>query len=162
MILIVTSARAAVECAKVLESALNETTEIADSVRRAATMARNNDYTAIVLDDPMVETEFDSLDSLMNNAGMAVPVYVNLAVTGAERLVREVKSALRRHEEARLVAIRAAESLLRSEIRDAVTGILLSTELALKVPELPADAEQKMKSVCHLATQIRSRLEMVQ
>ncbi len=160
--MIVTSAAAAVSCAKVLEGALNESTEIADSVRRAASMARNNDYTAILLDDPMVETEMDALDSLLQNAGMAVPVYVNLAICSAQRLVREVKSALRRHEEARLVAIRAAESLLRSEIRDAVTGILLSTELALKVPELPIDAEQKMKSVCHLATQIRSRLEMVQ
>jgi hypothetical protein len=162
MILLVTSAKAAVDCAKILEAALREGVEVADNVKKAASLARNNDYTALVLDDPMVETEQEALDTLLHNAGMAVPVYVNLAICSADRMVREVKSALRRHEEARLVAIRAAESLLRSEIRDAVTGILLSTELALKTPELPMEAEAKMKSVCHLATQIRSRLEAVQ
>jgi hypothetical protein len=162
MILMVTSAKAGVECAKVLEGALGETVEVAESVRKASSLARNNDYTAVVLDDPMVETELDALETLLHNSGMGVPVYVNLAICSADRMVREVKNALRRHNEARMVAIRAAESLLRSEIRDAVTGILLTTELALKIPELPVDAEEKMKSVCHLASQIRSRLELVQ
>jgi hypothetical protein len=162
MILMVTSAKAGQEWAAILESALSESVELAESVRKAASLARNNDYTAVVLDDPMVETELEALDTLLHNSGMAVPVYVNMAICSADRMVREVKSALRRHNEARLVAIRAAESLLRSEIRDAITGILLSSELALKVPELPYDAEEKLKSVCHLASQIRSRLEVVQ
>lgn len=162
MILMVTSAKAGPEFAKVLEAQLGETVELADSVRKAATMARNGDYTALVLDDPMVETELDALDALLNNTGIAVPVYVNMAICSAERMVREIKNALRRDGEARLVAIRAAESLLRSEIRDAVTGILLTTELALKIPELPEDAEEKMRSVCNLAAQIRTRLELVQ
>ena len=162
MILLVTSAKAGAACAKMLEGALSETVELADSVRKASSLARNNDYTAIVLDDLMVETELDALDTLLHNTGVAVPVYVNLAISSADRIVREVKSAMRRHNEARMVAIRAAESLLRSEIRDAVTGILLSSELALKVPELPFDAEEKLKSVCTLASQIRSRLELVQ
>jgi hypothetical protein len=91
-----------------------------------------------------------------------VPVYVNLSISNSDRVMREVRQALRRHGEARLIAIRAAESLLRCEIRDAITGILLSTELALKTPELPEEAGDKMRSVCHLASQIRSRLETVQ
>jgi hypothetical protein len=162
MILLVTGARAAKEFAQILEVAMAETVVVAETVRKAASLARNNDYTAIVLDDPMVETELDAMDALMHNTGTAVPVYVNLAICSADRMTREVKCAMRRNNEARMVAIRAAESLLRSEIRDAVTGILLSSELALKVPELPYDAEEKLKSVCHLASQIRSRLELVQ
>lgn len=161
MILIVTSSKSATEAANLLESAMSESVQLADSVRKAVSLLRNNEYTAIVLDEPMVETEPEPLDSLLNNAGMAVPVFLNFAITSADRMIREVKNAMRRHEESRLVAIRAAESLLRSEIRDAVTGILLSTELALK-SDLPAEAEQKLKSVCHLATQIRARLETVQ
>jgi hypothetical protein len=50
---------------------------------------------------------------------------------------------------------------LRSEIRDAVTGILLSTELAMRTPEVPAEAIEKLASVCQLASNIRSRLESV-
>ena len=42
----------------------------------------------------------------------------------------ELRLALRRNRESRLIAVRAAESQLRSEIRDALTGILLSTQLS--------------------------------
>lgn len=162
MILLVTSSKRGADCAAVLELALAESVQVAESVRRAASLARSSEFTALVLDDPMVESEPDALDTLLNNAGMAVPVYVNLSISSADRVQREVRSALRRHAEARLIAIRAAESLLRSEIRDAVTGILLSTELAMKTPELPVEAEEKLRSVRHLASQIRSRLETVQ
>ena len=68
---------------------------------------------------------------------------------------------MRRNRESRLIAIRAAESQLRSEIRDAVTGILLSAELAMRTPEIPADALEKLTSVCQLASTIRARLESV-
>ena len=81
----------------------------------------------------MVEVEGDALESLLNNIGLAVPVYVNLAVSNAERVARELRLALRRNRESRMIAVRAAESQLRSEIRDAVTGILLSTQLAMRL-----------------------------
>jgi hypothetical protein len=109
----------------------------------------------------MVEVEADALDSLLNNLGFAVPVYVNLAVSNADRVARELRLALRRNRESRLIAVRAAESQLRSEIRDAVTGIMLSTELAMRTPEMPSEALEKLTSVCQLASSIRSRLEVV-
>jgi hypothetical protein len=124
-------------------------------------MLRNNEYSAVVLDEPMVEAEGEGLDSLLNHLGLAVPIYVNLAVSNAERVARELRLALRRNRESRLIAIRAAESLLSSEIRDAVTGILLSTQLAMRTPEMPPDAVEKLNSVCQLATHIRTRLESV-
>lgn len=162
MILLVTSSRSGSQCVEVLEKAMGEGVHWADTVRKAAIMLRSDEYSAIILDGPMVECDLDALDSVLNNAGMAIPVYVNLAITGAERLIREVRHAMRRHAQAKVIALRAAESLLRSEIRDAVTGILLSTELALRSPELPLEAEEKLQSVCYLASQIRSRLETVQ
>jgi hypothetical protein len=73
-----------------------------------------------------------------------------------------VRRALRRHDYARAIAMRAAESLLRSELRGAVTGILLLTELVLNSQALPLEAEEKLKLVCQLASQIRGRLETVQ
>jgi hypothetical protein len=88
-------------------------------------------------------------------------VYVNLAISNAERITRELRLAMRRNRESRMIAIRAAESQLRSEIRDAVTGILLSTELVMRAPDTPAEAIEKLTSVCQLASNIRSRLESV-
>src|SRR3569833_3180872 len=94
MILMVTSAKAGKEWATILESALSETVEHAESVRRAASLARNNDYTAVVLDDPMVETELEALDTLLHNSGMAVPVYINMAICCVVWLVRVVLCVL--------------------------------------------------------------------
>ena len=161
MILLVTSSNRGVECGKSLEQTVGESVEVCENVRKAASMLRNNEYSTVILDDPMVEAEGDALESLLNNLGLAVPVYVNLAVSNAARITRELRLAMRRNRESRMIAIRAAESQLRSEIRDAVTGILLSTELAMRTPELPAEAIEKLASVCQLANGIRSRLESV-
>lgn len=161
MILLVTSSNRRADCGQSLEHVTGESVEVCESVRKAVSMLRNNEYSAVVLDDPMVEADGDALDSLLNHLGLAVPVYVNLAVSNAERVARELRLAMRRNRESRLIAIRAAESLLRSEIRDAVTGILLSTQLAMQTPEMPSDAVEKLTSVCQLASNIRNRLESV-
>jgi hypothetical protein len=42
----------------------------------------------------LLETEPDESDQMLEHLGTAFPVYVNFAVTGMERLVREVRSAL--------------------------------------------------------------------
>jgi hypothetical protein len=137
MILLVTSSHRRAECGMALEQAAGEAVEVCETVRKAASALRNNEYSSVVMDDPMVEAEGEALESLLNNLGLAVPVYVNLAISNAERIARELRLALRRNRESRLIAIRAAESQLRSEIRDAVTGILLSAELAMRTPRFP-------------------------
>jgi len=161
MILLVTSNQRRAECGAALEEAIGERVEVCDAVRKAALLAQRHEYTAVLLDDPMVEAEGDALEPLLAGMGMAVPVYVNLAVSNAQRVAREMRLAQRRHRESRLIAARAAESQLRSELRDAVTGILLSTELAMRTPEIPPGAVEKLNSVCQLATTIRARLDRV-
>lgn len=161
MILLVTSSSRRLECGNTLEQTIGESVEVCESVRKAASMLRNNEYSSVILDDPMVEVEGEALESLLNNLGLAVPVYVNLAISNAERIARELRLAMRRNRESRIIAIRAAEQQLRSEIRDAVTGILLSTQLAMQSPEMPTDAVEKLASVCQLASTIRARLESV-
>ncbi|HWR34760.1 MAG TPA: hypothetical protein VN622_02680 [Clostridia bacterium] len=162
MILMVSSSARSVECAAALAVAVSEQVEVAANLRRANALLRGSEYSAVVLDEPLVETEPEGVDTLLHISGLAVPIYVNLPISSTERITREVKKAMRRHEEERLIAMRAAESLLRSEIRGAITGILLSSELALHIPELPHDAQAKLRSVCQLATQIRNRLESIQ
>lgn len=161
MILLVTSSQRRNECGIALEQAIGEAVEVCESVRKAASMLRNHEYSAVVMDDPMVEAEGDSMESLLNNLGLVVPVYVNLAISNAERIARELRLALRRNRESRMIAVRAAEARLSCEIRDAITGILLSTELAMHMPEMPTDAVEKLTSVCQLASNIRTRLEVV-
>jgi hypothetical protein len=161
MILLVTASQRRAECGNALEQSAGEAVEVCETVRKAASLLRGNEYSAVVLDDPMVEAETEALETLLDNLGCAVPVYVNLAVSNADRVARELRLALRRDRESRLIAIRSAELQLRSELRDAVTGILLSTELALRIPEMPSDALEKLNAVRELASGVRARLESV-
>jgi hypothetical protein len=72
--------------------------------------------------------------------------------------VRELKQALHRSQRERQAARREAELALRNELKDNVTALLLSCELALAVPQLPATAQAKIRTACDLAKDIRSRL----
>jgi hypothetical protein len=162
MILFITSSPRGQDCAAALEHAVGEQVELSINLKRANALLRGSEYSAVVIDEPLVETEPEGIDALLRNSGLAIPVYVNLAISGTDRLVRDIKKAMGRHGEERIIAMRAAESLLRSEIRGAVTGILLSSELALNIPDLPEEAEEKLRSVCNLAGQIRARLETIQ
>ena len=53
----------------------------------------------------------------------------------------------------------AATRCLRNNLSGDVTGILVSSQLALAEPSLPAAAQSKLRSVCDLAERIRVRLE---
>jgi len=63
MILLVTSSNRRVECGKSLEQTVGESVEVCENVRKAASMLRNNEYSTVILDDPMVEAEGDALES---------------------------------------------------------------------------------------------------
>jgi hypothetical protein len=85
-------------------------------------------------------------------------VFVNLAVSRMERVVRDVQAALRRAEQERSLARTTVESELRSQLRGELTGILLWTQQALEMPALPAAAHSKLMSVYEMADKMRERL----
>jgi hypothetical protein len=90
-----------------------------------------------------------------------MPVFVNFAICGVDRVVRDVRSALQRRDEERARAVREAEAHLRSELTEALTGILLSSQLALEAPALPAAVQARLRSVYQLAMSMRQRLNSV-
>jgi len=74
-------------------------------------------------------------------------------------VAQDVNRALQRLVSERLASMRAAENLLRNELRGQVTAILLNSELALREAQLPTSAAAKMKEVHDLAEQMRMRLD---
>jgi hypothetical protein len=158
MILLITPSPRAQACAAVMQEAIGEATECVESVRRASKLVRGGEYCAVVIDQYLAECDPDGTEVLLQHAGTAVLVYVNLAISGCERVVREVKQALRRSQKQRQVARQEAEFTLRNELKDSLTALLLSCELALAVSELPATAQAKMRSARDLAKDIRTRL----
>ncbi len=160
MILLVTTSSRARECAAALEQGTGHKTHVASSVPQAVRKLQAAEYDGMAIDQSLLEADFRALDTLLNHAGMAMPLYVNLALHRSERVVREVQVALKRVDKEKAVAMRAAESVLRNQLRDEVTGILLNSELALRQKSLSADIAMRVQSVRELAEKMRSRLEI--
>lgn len=159
-ILLITPSPRAPECAAAIQEATGEGTECVESLRRASKLLRGGEYSALVIDQYLVECDPDGAEVLLRHAGTAVPVYVNLAISGCQRVMRELKQALRRSQKEREAARRQAELALRNQLKDSLTALLLSCELALGVPHLPPTAETKIRAACELAKDIRSRLDL--
>jgi hypothetical protein len=159
MILLVTPNLCADECQAALRQATSEEVVLAESLSRAASLLRTEPYVAVVLDQYLLETEPDETETMMQHLGTAIPVQVNLAISGAERLAREVRAAVQRRKREEVAAREAAVSKLHSELKGTVTALLLSCELALDTPGLPQAAVANMKSAHRLVEELRARLQ---
>jgi hypothetical protein len=159
MILLVTPSERASECAAALNEATREEVAVAESLARAATLLRAESYLAVVLDQYLVETEPHEAGNTLEHLGMAILVQVNLAISGMERLVREVREALHRGQREEVRARQAAIGRLHSELNGTMTALLLSSELALETPGLPAGATDKIESVRELVKKLRKQLQ---
>ncbi len=158
MILLVTASVHGHDCAVSLLAGAKMKVQLAPDLRSALNHLRESEYSAVVIDESLAETSPAQLEVLIKHVGTAIPVFVNLAVSRTERVVRDVVASLRRVEQERTMARHAVEWELRSQLKGDLTGILLSAQQALAVPALPTAAESKLKSVCELADRMRARL----
>ena len=159
MILLVTPSERASECAAALHEATGEEVAVAESLPRADALLRTEGYLAVVLDQYLLETEPHEAETTLEHLGTAIPVQVNLGISGMERLVREVRAAVQRRQHEEVRARQAAIGKLQSEMNGTVTALLLSSELALETPGLPPAAAEKLKSVHELVKRLRKQLE---
>ena len=127
MILLITSSARGQQCADSLQVATGQETHWAQTLQEAATRLREQTYSAAVIDQFLLDTEPDESDQMIEHLGTAFPVYLNFAVTGMERLVREVRSALHRRKREEAAARRAVVEQLSSEMRETLTAMLLSS-----------------------------------
>lgn len=158
MILLVTTSSRSKECAAALEQGTGHKTFAASTVPHALQRLHSAEYDVLILDQFLVEGDLSGLDSLLNRCGMAMPVYINLALHSTERLVREVQVALRRIESERLLAMSSAQKMLSDRLKGNLTGILLTSELALRHGGIAAEVAEKVRSVRDLAEKMRTQL----
>lgn len=159
MIILITQSPCGPDCAAALHKATSEEVKLVTTTHSAIAALRSSEYAAAVVDQNIIDSDPLAMQTVLQHTGTAVAVQVNLAINSMERVLAEVKAALRRRETERLVAMKAASAALRSELKGAVTGILLSSELALSVPSLPPAAEVKIRFVRELAQSIQQQLE---
>jgi hypothetical protein len=160
MILLITPSARGQQCADSLRVATNEETQWAANLHDAVTRLREQTYSAAVIDQFLLETEPEESERMMEHFGTAFPVYINFGVTGMERLMREVRSALHRRKREETAARRAVAEQMRSEMRETLTALLLSCELAMSVPDVPGPAAERIRSIDNLARELRLQLQV--
>jgi hypothetical protein len=159
MILLVTPSERASECAAALRDVTGLGVLTIESLARAAPLLRSESYLAVVLDQYLLETEPLETETLLDHLGAAILVQINLAISGKDRLVREVRAAIQRRRHDEIQAREAATSRLQSELNSTVTALLLASELGLETPNLSPAAIEKLHSVHELVKKLRRQLE---
>lgn len=87
---------------------------------------------------------------------------MNFALSGAERLIREIRAALHRPHREEALAREATTGAIESELRTTVAGLLLHSQLALSAGEMPTPVADKLRIVADLASNLRQQLSPTQ
>jgi hypothetical protein len=158
VILLVSAMERREECAVALQEAMGEPVVIAENLLQATTLLRTEAYRAAVFDEQLAQSEPDEIEMALTHLGTAIPVGINLGISGPERLVREIRAAVRRrgHEEA--AAREAAAQALCGELNGTLTTLLLDCELALETSGLPPRVTDRLASIRDAAQKLRLQL----
>ena len=161
-ILIVTGVEGARNCAAVVGAQLKMEVVVAEGRKAALNALRNREFSAIVVDDTMAECDPAAAEAIWEHAGLAIPLQINFALSGASRLVREIRAALHRREREQTLARRAAAAAIESELKTTVAGLLLHSQLALSGAGIPSPVAEKLRVVADLAGSLRQQLNSSQ
>lgn len=133
---------------------------VAASLDEAFQMLHGARCRVVVVDAGLVEIDPKGVDQLLFENPAALPIFPNLAVCGPERLVCEIKAALRRGEKESQRAADCARREFRSDLKDSVTALLLNCDLTLQLPSLTIEIGRKINLLHDLATKMRDQLEI--
>ena len=159
MILVVTPNLPAGESTEALRQATGEEIQMVESLRAAAALLRSETFLAVVLDQFLIETAPEETETVMRHLGTAIPLQVNLAISGIERLAREIRAAVLRRRREVAAARRDVVQSLRCELNGTVTSLLLCCELALGAPDLSLVAAENIEAAHGLVKKLRAQME---
>jgi signal transduction histidine kinase len=157
-ILIVTGMEGAENCAATLVKLLETECDVVQGRKAALAALKRSEYMAVVMDEGFVDSDAPGAEMIWDHAGLAIPVQLNFALSGAQRLAREIRMALNRRDRERALAREAAAAAIDSELKSTVAGLLLHSQLALADREIPAPLAEKLRTVADLAGSLREQL----
>jgi hypothetical protein len=157
-ILIVTGIEGARNCAALVSAQLGMEIEVAEGRKAALAALRRREFLAVVVDETMGECDPAAAEAIWEHAGLAIPLQINFALSGAARLTREIRAALHRREREQAMARRAAAAAIETELKTTVAGLLLHSQLALSGSEVPIPLAERLRVVADLAGSLRRQL----
>ncbi len=157
-ILMVTGIEGACNCAEVVGAQLGMAVEVASGRKDALAALRHREFLAVVVDETLAECDPAAAEKICDLAGLAIPLQINFALSGAARLIREIRAALHRREREQTVARKAAAAAIEAELKTTVAGLLLHSQLALNGSEVSPTLAEKLRVVADLAGSLRQKL----
>jgi signal transduction histidine kinase len=157
-ILLVTGVEGARNCADVIQKQLDMDVEVADGRKAALGLLRQREFAAVVVDETVAGCDPAAAEAIWERAGLAIPLQINFAVSGAARLIREIRAALHRREREQMLARKAAAAAVEQELKTTVAGLLLQSQLALSSSEPASPVAEKLRMVASLAGDLRRQL----
>jgi len=155
-LLLIAPESATAPIAEALRAELGAEVETTPSRRAALSLLRRHDFALILIDESLASADSATTDLLYQNAGSALIVELNLALSSAARIVRQARSALARRTQDLATARTAATAILHSELNTTLAGVLLESELALRDAS-PTQAP-RLRHLVQLAGDLRDHL----
>lgn len=155
-ILLIAPEPAATTVAQALRHDLDASVELTPHRRSSLSALKREDFSLILLDESLAAAEPDATQALYAAAGSAPVLEMCFAISGADRVLRQVRSALHRRAQDEAKARAAAAAALGNELNAALTGVLLESQLALRQagPELMPT----LRHLIQLAGELRAQL----
>jgi signal transduction histidine kinase len=157
-ILLVTGMDGARNCADAIAKQLDTEVEVAEGRKAALGFLRHREFAAVVVDDTVAGCDPAAAEAIWERAGLAIPLQINFALSGAARLIREIRAALHRREREQRLAHRAATAAVELELKTTIAGLLLQSQLALSSTEPASPVAEKLRMVASLAGDLRRQL----
>src|SRR6266478_5708693 len=82
-----------------IQRVTSEETHVAARLSQAMAQLRAQEYVAVLIDQAFLETEPVESDMVLEHIGTAIPVHVNFAISGMDRVIRELRAALQRRKQ---------------------------------------------------------------
>lgn len=159
MILLISPYQSANDCATHIQRATHEQVKTVETIRTGLAALRTHEFAVVVADENLLECSPESAEALVQRMESAIPVFLDMACMKPERVTRNVQLAIRRRELQYKVARESAVAELRSELKSELTGLLICSELTMKLANLPPAISEKLLLVFDSAKRIRATLE---
>ncbi len=157
-VLIVTGMEGADQCAAALSRQLDMECVAVQGRKAAIAALKRGEFAAVVIDEAVLDYDPAGAEQIWEQAGLAIPVQISFALTGAQRLAREIRLALNRRERELALAHEAAAAAIEKELKSTVAGLLLHSQLALQNHPVPGPLAEKLRLVADLAGNLREKL----
>jgi hypothetical protein len=158
MILLLSPYQNAQECAAQIQRATRDKVQIVNTIRLAMSAVRGQPFSMVIADENLIESTPGSSDALLQRMETSVPMIVDMACLRPEKVAKLADAALKRRELEFDNARKQAIEELRSAMKSDLTGLLISSELALKSQKLPSATADKLLAVLEIARRMQTRL----